>query len=217
LRAPDGTLDPSREQRAGLEGVDEADLDPFWWWEPQPVGGGGDQRSLIHRMAGVVRGDPAMIAGVVKGVIQNGAPALKTIRFSAPLGMPAPPQLTQVLGTMLGETDVGGPLKILALGPGPVTIRSVYAGVGSEGELPRLIGSAVALATSVGEGSTPFGALMDARSRAPSEPSPHPDWETARAWLRRLDIARRSGDWGAFGEAYGELVELFQIGGDSAR
>ena len=131
--------------------------------------------------------------------------------------MPAPPHLTQQLGTVLGETDIGGPLKILALGPGPVTIRSVYSGVESEGELPRLARSVVAFATSVGEGQTPFGALMDAMTRAPSEPSEHPDWETARAWLGRLDTAMRTGDWGAFGEAYGELVALFQIGSDSAR
>ena len=115
------------------------------------------------------------------------------------------------------ETDVGGPLKTVPLGPGPLTIQSVYSNVGGEREPPRLSRIVMTTGNAVGEGPTPLAAWVDAMARSTQETSEHPEWSAAREWLRRLDTARRDGDWGAFGQAYGELLDLFGIAGDSAR
>ncbi len=76
-----------------------------------------------------------------------------------------------------------------------------------------LISVAVEWAGAVGEAPTLSAALAEALVSDRSAGVVSTDWAAARRWFERLDVARESGDWIAFGRAYEQLRQLLM--GDS--
>jgi hypothetical protein len=84
--------------------------------------------------------------------------------------------------------------------------------VGDGEDVPELLSVAVAWAGAIGEGGTFEDALMDALASGGSPDAGSTDWAAARRWFERLDQARQSGDWSAFGTAYEALRALLTEG-----
>ena len=72
--------------------------------------------------------------------------------------------------------------------------------------MPVLISVAVEWAGAVGEAPTFGAALTEALVSDRSAEAVSTDWAAARRWFERLDLARESGDWIAFGRAYEQLA-----------
>ena len=111
------------------------------------------------------------------------------------------------------DAGVVGPLKVVLVGDGVLSLQSTYANPTVEDSVPALISVAVEWAGAVGEARTFGAALAEALVSDRSAEVVSTDWTAARLWFERLDVARASGDWIAFGRAYEQLRRLLM--GDS--
>jgi uncharacterized membrane protein (UPF0182 family) len=139
---------------------------------------------------------------------------LTAYRFRRPWELPSP---EQTIGRFVAArgVDMGivGPLKSVPIGDGMLSLQSTYSTATEEDSLPALISVAVEWAGAVGEARTLSAALAAALMSDRTAEMVSTDWAAARRWFERLDAARESGDWIAFGRAYEELGNLLM--GDS--
>jgi uncharacterized membrane protein (UPF0182 family) len=206
LREPDAPRRPGFFGRLRTPAGGEGRVtDTFWWmgttgWEPS----GG-----LQRLSPLEAGTPSRLAGFVAGAVNGQGPVLTVTRFRQPWELPSP-NLTA--GRFVAErgVDAGviGPLKSVTVGDGVLSLQSSYASAGREDSVPALMGVAVEWAGAVGEAATFETALAQALLSDRSAGMVATDWAAARRWFGRLDAARASGDWLAFGRAYEELRRL---------
>jgi uncharacterized membrane protein (UPF0182 family) len=206
LREPDAPERPGFFGRLQSAARDERRAaDSFWWME----GAGGETAGGLRRLSPLEAGTPPRLAGFVAGAVTGQGPALTVTRFRQPWELPNP---DQTAGRFVAErgVDAGvvGPLKSIMVGDGILSLQSSYAGAAHEDSVPALTGVAVEWAGAVGEAPSFATALAQALRADRTAGMVSTDWAAARRWFGRLDGARQSGDWVAFGRAYEELRRL---------
>ncbi len=182
----------------------------FWWLSSASK----DGVAPLRRLSTIQADEPARLAGLVEGRMTPAGPVLTEYQFRRPWELPSP---EQTAGRFVAErgVDAGvvGPLKIVPVGDGILSLQSTYANPTTEDSVPVLISVAVEWAGAVGEAPTFSAALTEALAADRSAEAVSTDWAAARRWFERLDVARESGDWIAFGRAYEQLRQLLM--GDS--
>lgn len=179
--------------------------DTFWWLSSGPAG----KNARLRRLSTLQADDPPRLVGLVEGVVDETGPVLTVHRFRQPWELPSP---ARTAGRFVAErgADVGivGPLKTIPVGDGILSLQSTYLNSVGEDSLPALVSVAVQWAGAVGVAPTFDAALAEALVSDRSAGMVSTDWAAARSWFGRLDAARQSGDWVAFGRAYEELHRL---------
>ncbi len=195
-----GRLEPPNDRRVA---------DTFWWLSNGPPDDGS-----LRRFSTLEADEPPRLSGLVEGRITSAGPVLTAYRFRRPWELPSP---EQTIGRFVAArgVDMGivGPLKSVPIGDGMLSLQSTYSSATEEDSLPALISVAVEWAGAVGEARTLNAALAAALMSDRTAEMVSTDWAAARRWFERLDAARESGDWIAFGRAYEELGNLLM--GDS--
>lgn len=212
--------DPTPQRRPGFfgrlrggTGSAGAGSEPYWWLAPSP----DDSVSRLRRLATLESGDPVRLSALAEGFTDGRGPTLAVHRFQQPWEIEGSATTVGRFVTERGvDLGVVGPLKTVRVGDGIFSLQSTYRtslGDTDEGaDVPELLSVAVAWAGGVGEGATFEDALMDAFASGASSDVGSADWAAARRWFERLDRARQSGDWSAFGTAYEELRTLLTGG-----
>ncbi len=196
-----GRLRPPEGGRAG---------NTFWWQSSASE----DGVAPLRRLSTIQADEPARLAGLVEGRMTSAGPVLTEYRFRRPWELPSPDQTTGRFVVERGvDAGVVGPLKSVPVGDGILSLQSTYANPTDEDSVPVLISVAVEWAGAVGEAPTFGAALTEALISDRSAEAVSTDWAAARRWFERLDLARESGDWIAFGRAYEQLRQLLM--GDS--
>jgi len=202
----------------GLSSRDPAPArrDPYWW-----VGAtSGDSVPRLRLLVPLENRETGRLAGLVDASVRGLVPELDLYRPAPADVEPGPGQLARELSRSRGDlAGIEGIVRLLPLDGGVLAVQSLYVSPDARdtvAPLPRLLDVSVALRGAVGSGPT-FGEAMR-RLRAEGGPRTDggPDWGRARLWFQRMDAARRSGDWGAFGRAYDELRRLLVGDGETA-
>lgn len=169
------------------------------------------------RLRGVAeRGDPAMLAALADGHVEDTQPVLRVARFAEPLVHPGPSQFAARSVAGLDPSGAGtGPVTTLVFSGGVVMLRSVFTVPASEGGPPRLQEVVAGSGDAIGHGAGPAAAVRDLSTVSRLAGGGPAGWAEARLWFRRLDAARRAGDWAAFGRAYQQLRRLLASPSDS--
>ena len=195
-----GRFQPADDERVG---------NTFWW-----LSHASQDEGSLRRFSAIEADEPARLSGLVEGRVTAAGPVLTEMRFRRPWELPSPEQIS---GRFVAErgVDVGiaGPLKSVPVGDGMLSVQSTYSTPTDEDSVPALISVAVEWAGAVGEAPTMNAALAEALVSDRSAEIVSTDWAAARRWFERLDAARASGDWIAFGRAYEQLRTLLM--GDS--
>jgi hypothetical protein len=201
----------TRSELAGPTAQARSVPKPSWLVGSLPV----DDTLRVRLRWGEERGDPPSLAAVVDGSTADGA-VLRVERLSPPPSMLGPAEFASHAAAGLDPTSYsGGPVRLFLLGKGIVMLRSIFARPSAD-SLPPTLHEVVAGAGSIlGRGPDPVAALHDLEVGARMGARPASDWNAARRLFRRLDAARRSGDWVAFGRAYDELRRLLVAPHDS--
>lgn len=197
-------------------GADDTTLtgprEPFWVLGTLP-GDDGVRLRLRHLAE---RGQPGMLAAVTDGSVDATRPVLRAIKLAQPLAHRGPQSFaTATAGDPNASPASAGPVTTLVFDGGIVSFRPVWAPPARDGEPPRLqevVAGAGDARASGSEAATALGELS-AAARYPGGSTA--DWSAAREWFRRLDAARRAGDWAAFGRAYEQLRRLLRAPVDS--
>lgn len=184
---------------------EERALASYSWLGPH-----GDERlAVMRRLATIPSGTPARLAGLVEGAASDRGLALTLVRYRRPWEVPGPEQTAaRFVAARDVEPDLLGRLKTVRVRDGVLSLQSAYATSASEDSVPTLVSVAVEWAGAVGEAPTFGAALAEALVSDRTAGMVSTDWAAARRWFERLDAARRSGDWVAFGRAYNELRRL---------
>lgn len=174
---------------------------PFWWVRPDRTRAG----AVIERWVNLPPGDAGVRPGL-NGTVRNGVLRLERWALEIPAST----------GAGIRSEDLRtGPHRSVAGPSGTLMLQSFYLPA-EEGILPlRLAGIELFTDGIRREGPTLDAALAGVATRERPEP-PGQDWHEARRWFRRLDDARQSGDWKAFGEAWAALRALLGTGRDSS-
>jgi uncharacterized membrane protein (UPF0182 family) len=212
--------DPEPQRRPGFfgrlrgrPGDSGAGPEPFYWLGPTP----DDSVPRLRRLATLESGEPARVSALAEGFSGARGPTFAVHRFRRPWEIEGSATTVGRFVTERG-VDIGvvGPLKTVRVGSGVFSLQSTYRTSGGDtddgGSVPELLSVAVAWAGAIGEGGTFEDALMDALASGRSTGAVSNDWAAARRWFERLDQARQSGDWSAFGVAYEELRALLTGG-----
>jgi uncharacterized protein len=188
-------------------------LEPAWLVGSLP----GDDAVRTRLRWGVERGTPPLLAAVVDGAATDSGPVLRVERLAQPLAHAGPTGFrSQSVAALDPEAYAGGPVKVLVSADGVVLLQSIFGAAASDSALPRLHEVVVEAGSAVGRGPDVVTALHDLEIAARLGTRSLVDWNAARLWFRRLDAARRSGDWAAFGRAYERLQHLLAPARDSA-
>jgi hypothetical protein len=209
---PAGTLGAERSRRPLVGSGFGAEA--FWWLGSAP----GDTVSRLRRVATVERGEPPVIAAFLDGSVRDGALRLAVARPAADARIPGPSAASRRFAEARSvDTTVGvdGTIRMAILSDGVLALRSSYTAPADTAEPPRLIDVAVTCGTLAARGATLRQALRRLRVLAPPPVRVSEEWLGARQWFLRMDEARRSGDWVAFGRAYEELRRLLMAYGDT--
>ncbi|MCZ6917419.1 MAG: UPF0182 family protein [Gemmatimonadetes bacterium] len=182
---------------------------PYWWFGPTP----DDSIPRLRRLATLEEGEPARLAGLVEGSSDARGPTLAVHRFQLPWDIAGSATTVGRFVTERGvDLGVVGPLKTVRVGDGVFSLQSTYmtspGDADDGGHVSELLSVAVAWGGAIGEGGTFEEALLDALASERSPELAAIDWAAARRWFERLDAARQSGDWSAFGIAYEALRVL---------
>jgi uncharacterized membrane protein (UPF0182 family) len=185
--------------------------EPTWWVGAAPE----DDAVRVRRVAVDESGAPPVVTRVLIGSVRRGSPVFVTITVDSSVQLPGPSQLVRrFIRVRDPSADVHGSLRVALLDDGLVVMQSSYRAPSEEGAVPELRGITVGRGEVIGTGAT----LAEAIERVGAEVAAPPrsgSWDEVRRWFQRLDAARQSGDWRAFGEAYDALRGLFVVG-DSA-
>jgi uncharacterized membrane protein (UPF0182 family) len=178
--------------------------EPYRWVGTTPA----DSIPRLRLMAALTGPEDGALAGIVDGTVRDGAPQLVYLAIEAALGVPGPAQAARQLGRLRADPDgIQGRLRMAPFEDGVLALQTGYVSPG-EGAAPQLVGVAVGWGRAAGSGSD----LRTALTRLRTAPAPFgmaaTEKEEARRWFERMDAARRSGDWVAFGRAYEELRRI---------
>ncbi len=213
-----GKTAPRRFAVTGLLGASVNRVDPgaepFWW-----IGGSPADTTVRLRIRSVLHdGEPPVLMGLAEGDMWDNQPSLRVLRFPQFQDLPSTAEIAAKFAAERGDEEgIAGPLKTVPMVNGLLSMQSVYLPPAGERGVPRLADVFVSLGEAVARGPTLDAALTQVRETVQPTGRPAAQWATARRWFQRLDAARRSGDWVAFGEAYEELRRLLGVGRDSSR
>ncbi len=180
-------------------------IEPFWWLGPAP----GDSTTRLRLQATLQTGEPLRLTGLMEGTVTDQGLVVTVQRFDRSWNFPGPDQTVGRFVARRGvDVGVAGPLKTVRVAGGMLSVQTAYDNLDDPDKAPELVSVAVEWAGAVGEGPTFGDALQAALLTDQSAVTVSSDWAAARRWFERLDEARQSGDWSAFGLAYGELRRL---------
>jgi len=183
--------------------------EPYWWVGTAP---GDTAVRLRVRAVDEVALEPR-VAAVIEGVLDRGRPRLRVLTYPEPYALAGPSALeAEFAAGAPGGAAVPGRLRVVPFDDGAVALQAFYTDSGT------FMGVVAGWQGTVGTGVTPLDALhhVTARGDASSVPGATP-FEAAREWFRRLDRARSSGDWTAFGEAWNGLRRALGLPAGPAR
>jgi uncharacterized membrane protein (UPF0182 family) len=211
LRDPEAPRRPGFFGRLQQPNPDDGPATDTYWWLAAT---GSEANGRLRRMSTIQAGRPPRLAGLVAGEVDGRGPSLTVTRFGQPWESPSPEQTAARFVAQRG-VDVGvvGPLKTVRVGDGILSLQSSYTNPVNRDSVPALMGVVVQWAGAVGAAPSFETALNEALASDRSADMVSTDWAVARRWFGRLDAARQSGDWVAFGRAYEELRILLM--GDS--
>jgi uncharacterized membrane protein (UPF0182 family) len=180
--------------------------EPYRWVGTTPA----DSVPRLRLMAALTAPEDGALAGIVDGTVRDGAPRLVYLAIEAALGVPGPAQAARQLGRLRADPEgIQGRLRMAPFDDGVLALQTGYLSPG-EGAAPQLVDVAVGWGRAAGSGSD----LRTALTRLRTAPAPFgmaaTEKEEARRWFERMDAARRSGDWVAFGRAYEELRRILK-------
>ncbi len=187
---------------------------PVWVVSTLP----GDPTLKLRVRAVLERGEPGRLAALLDGSVEGTEPVLRVFRLAEPLAYPGPSQFAARVGRELEPgVAAAGPVTVELFPEGLVMLRSVYLVPQADSGLPRFREVVAGVGDGLGRGATPGAAVRAAvREAGPALPEAG-DWIEARRWFRRLEAARRAGDWAAFGRAYERLRRLLGVAPDTLR
>lgn len=193
-----------RRVRAPVGAAYPLGQEPYWWVGATPA----DSVIRLRLMAALTAPDDGALAGIVDGTMRDGAPRLVYLAIEPALGAPGPAQAARQLGRLRADPEgIRGRLRMAPFDDGVLALQTSYVSPG-EGAAPRLVDIAVGWGRAAGSGPN----LRTALTRLRTAPAPFgmgaTEKEEARRWFERMDAARRSGDWVAFGRAYEELRRI---------
>jgi uncharacterized membrane protein (UPF0182 family) len=209
---------PRRFEMPGVLGSSVRRVDPwaeaFWWIGHSPA-----DTTVRLRIRSVLQdAEPPGLVGLAEGDVRNDQPSFRVLRLPQFLDVPSPAGIAARFAAERGDEEgVAGPMKTVPLINGLLSMQSFYVPPDGERGVPHLADVFVNLGDAVGRGPTLEAALAQIRETAQPANRPTGQWADARRWFQRLDAARRSGDWAAFGEAYEELRRLLGVARDSSR
>lgn len=187
---------------------------PVWVVSTLP----GDPTLRLRLRAVLERGESGRLAGVADGSVEGTEPTLRVVRLAEPLAYPGPSQFAARVSQELEPgVAAAGPVTVALFPEGLVMMRSVYLVPPADSGLPRFREVVAGVGDGLGRGATPGAAVRAAALEAGPAPPGAGDWIEARRWFRRLDAARRAGDWAAFGRAYERLRRLLGVAPDTLR
>jgi uncharacterized membrane protein (UPF0182 family) len=112
-------------------------------------------------------------------------------------------------------SGVQGALRMAPFEDGVLALQATYVSPDEGRAPPQLVDVALGWGAAVGSGQS----LRSALARVETQSSPFGmaagEKAEARRWFERMDAARRSGDWTAFGRAYEELRRILTTETDS--
>lgn len=186
-----------------------------WWVGPVPW----DTAVVLRRVVILERGSPPVVAAVLDGRVYEGALRLDVARGDRGDRIPGPSEAARRLAelwppdTLVAE----GPVRAALAGDQVLALKSHYSVPGDLTVPPRLLGVAAVWGSRAARGRSFDDALRSLLAQPPPPPAASEDWIAAAEWFRRLDEARRSGDWTAFGRAYDALRRILSGRGDTAQ
>ena len=187
-----------------------ASHEPTWWVGPAL----GDSLVRLRRVAVDETGTPPVVRHVLVGTMGSGGPAFSVVGVDSTVQISGPSQLVRRFIPLRDPTaDFHGAMRAAPLSDGLVVLQASYRVPTEDGATLELRGVTVARGGAVGSGTT-LAEAIDRLGREEPVPIRPGSWDEARRWFQRLDAARQSGDWRAFGEAYDALLRLF-VAGDS--
>ncbi|MBI2614558.1 MAG: UPF0182 family protein [Gemmatimonadetes bacterium] len=199
--------------RGGDDTTLTAPREPVWLAGTLP----GDDRLRLRLRQVAERGEPGMLAVVADGYVDGTRPVLRVVRLAQPLAHRGPSRFAaETAGDLSPSAAAAGPVTTLVFAGGIVSFRPVLALPTREEGVPRLQELVAGSGGALGRGAGAVAALRDLGATARYAGGSTADWGAAREWFRRLDAARRAGDWAAFGRAYEQLRRLLRAPTDSA-
>jgi len=198
--------------RPGQAGGAARTPEPYWW-----VGESfADSVSRLRLRAVIEVQLDARVAAIVDGTVAEGTPRLSVVAYPEPRTLPGPSELVHEFAEdASGDAAIPGVLKLAPFPDGAIAVQAFYAEPRGPAAPPRLAEVAVGWRGAIGRGPDLATAVRRIRvARPPPEPAAD-RWTDARRWFDRLDAARVSGDWLAFGEAYAALKRLLTLPPDS--
>jgi hypothetical protein len=157
-----------------------------------------------------------MVAAVADGHVEGTRPVLRVARLAQPLAHRGPSRfVAETVGELNPSSSAGGPVTTLVFAGGIVSFRAILARPAREEGVPRLQEMVAGAGGALGRGAGAVAALRDLSAAGRFPGGTTADWDAAREWFRRLDAARRAGDWAAFGRAYEQLRRLLRAPADS--
>ncbi len=179
--------------------------EPYWWVGGTPA----DTVSRLRLMAALTAGDRDVLVGLVDGTVRDGAMTLSHFAVEPALEVLGPTQVARQLSRLrVVPEGIQGRLRLAPLGDGVLALQSSYASPGEGAAPPQLVDVAVGWGRAVGSGPNLRTALARLRTAQSPFGMAATEKEEARRWFERMDAARRSGDWVAFGRAYEELRRI---------
>jgi hypothetical protein len=186
-----------------------------YWWVGTTA---ADTVTRLRLLVPLEERESGTLAGLLDATVRDATPVLELFRVDGAEGLSGPGQLVRQFSRVRGElTGIEGAVRLVPTSQGVLGLQSLYVSGEQPGAPPRLENVALSFAGAVGSGAT-FGeaaAALGLVGRPRERVSP--EWERARGWFRRMDAARRTGDWSAFGRAYEELRGLLVGEGDSTQ
>jgi hypothetical protein len=175
----------------------------------------GDDRLRLRLRQVAERGEPAMLAAVADGYVDQGRPVLRVVRLAQPLAHRGPSRFAAATAGDSNPSTAAGPVTTLVFAGGIVSVRSALARPARDDDVPRLLDVVAGAGGVLGRGAGAGAALRDLSAAARFRGGSTAEWAEARTWFRRLDAARRAGDWGEFGRAYEQLRRLLRASADT--
>lgn len=180
--------------------------EPYWWAGPAA----GDSTWRLRLRAVDEVQIESRVAAVLEGVMRDGEPVLRVLRYPEPFTLAGPSEMERTFaGAAPGGSAVGGRLRLLPFEDGALAVQTFYADSGTvAGVVTGWRG-----ATGVGVGMVQaLRGIGPSVRPSPGAAAPVVSVEAAREWFLRLDRARVAGDWEAFGEAWAGLRASLGLG-----
>ncbi len=177
-------------------------------------GAPGDPQVRLRLMAALESG--GSLAGLADGTLQGGRAAFALLRVAPGLELPGPVRTLRLFNRLRAEpSGVQGALRMAPFEDGVLALQATYVSPDEGRAPPQLVDVALGWGAAVGSGQS----LRSALARVETQSSPFGmaagEKAEARRWFERMDAARRSGDWTAFGRAYEELRRILTTDADT--